>query len=371
MDSELDEVMEDFVDDVVGIYSCRRGVSLNVPKSIDWRTNILSSFDNRRFNQMLRVSRSQFVHLVNLIKGDEVFATASVHRQIAVDLQLAIVLFRLGSSGSSASVRKICTVFGVSDGGILANITERVFKAILRLMPRYIYWPDAAERQQIVERTFEELPHCVGYIDGSEIKLFEKPAKNHETYFSRQRIYSVKLQVICDHKLRIRDAVVGSPGSYHDSKVFKNCSIGKHTERYFSGEEWIAGDSAYPQSTYVVTPFRSNSRIMEVDRQLRFNKRHSQYRVRVENCFGVLKGKFCSLKEIRIRLKNKKSQYFLCNWILVCCILHNILLKDTDAENFDEETEENSAGLTEAETSGAHCVASESKRKFLYDLMFK
>ncbi|KAM8701710.1 hypothetical protein ACLKA7_004887 [Drosophila subpalustris] len=124
-----------------------------------------------------------------------------------------------------------------------------------------------AERQQIVERTFEELPHCVGYIDGSEIKLFEKPVKNHETYFSRQRIYSVKLQVICDHKLRIRDAVVGSPGSYHDSKVFKNCSIGKHTERYFSGEEWIAGDSAYPQSTYVVTPFRSNSRIMEVEGQ--------------------------------------------------------------------------------------------------------
>ena len=55
-------------------------------------------------------------------------------------------------------------------------------------MPRYIYWPDGAERQQIVERTFEELPHCVGYIDGSEIKLFEKSAKNRETYFSRQNL---------------------------------------------------------------------------------------------------------------------------------------------------------------------------------------
>ncbi|KAM8708503.1 hypothetical protein ACLKA7_015588 [Drosophila subpalustris] len=115
VDSELDEVMEDFVDDVSGIYFGRRRVSLNVPKSIDWRTNILSSIDNRRFNQMLRVSRSQFVHLVNSIKGDE---------EIAVDLELAIVLFRLGSSESSAAVRNMCTIFGISDGGTLANITE-------------------------------------------------------------------------------------------------------------------------------------------------------------------------------------------------------------------------------------------------------
>ncbi|KAL7724737.1 hypothetical protein ACLKA6_019806 [Drosophila palustris] len=93
VESELDEIMEDFVDDVVGIYSCRRGVSLNVPKSIDWRFNILSSFDNRRYNQMMRVSRSQFVLLVNLIKGDQVFATASFHRQIAVDFSLQLCCF--------------------------------------------------------------------------------------------------------------------------------------------------------------------------------------------------------------------------------------------------------------------------------------
>ncbi|KAL7726113.1 hypothetical protein ACLKA6_002583 [Drosophila palustris] len=57
---------------------------------------------------------------------------------------------------------------------------DRVFTAVLRLMPKYIQWPNVAERQQLVERTFEELPHCLGYIDGSEIKLFEKPAKCHE-----------------------------------------------------------------------------------------------------------------------------------------------------------------------------------------------
>ncbi|KAL7739311.1 hypothetical protein ACLKA6_002649 [Drosophila palustris] len=179
MDSGVDEILDDFIEDAIAIYSCRRGISIGVPKSIDWRNNILSSFGDGRFKQMLRVSKYQFANMVNLIKADEVFSTAGI-RQIPVDLQLAIVLFRLGSSGSSASVRKICTIFGIGDGGTLAKITDRVFTAILRLMPKYIQWPNVAERQQLVERTFEELPHCLGYIDGSEIKLFEKPAKCHE-----------------------------------------------------------------------------------------------------------------------------------------------------------------------------------------------
>ncbi|KAM8701657.1 hypothetical protein ACLKA7_001748 [Drosophila subpalustris] len=143
----------------------------------------------------------------------------------------------------------------IGDGGTLAKVTERVFTAILRLTPKYIRWPKVAERKQLVDQTFAELPHCLGYVDGCEIKLFEKPAKCHEVYFSRQRIYSVKLQVVCDRKLRIRNAVIGSPGSFHDSKVFKISSIGRHPEQYFAGEEWIAGDSAYPQSTFLVTPF--------------------------------------------------------------------------------------------------------------------
>ncbi|KAM8702541.1 hypothetical protein ACLKA7_005657 [Drosophila subpalustris] len=206
MDSGVDEILDDFIEDAIAIFSCRRGISIGVPKSIDWRNNILSSFGDGRFKQMLRVSKYQFANMVNLIKADEVFSTAGI-RQIPVDLQIAIVLFRLGSSGSSASVKKICTIFGIGDGGTLAKITDWVFTAILRLMPKYIQWPNVAERQQLVERTFEELPHCLGYIDGSETKLFEKPAKCHEVYFSRQRIYSVKLQVVCDYKLRIRNAI--------------------------------------------------------------------------------------------------------------------------------------------------------------------
>jgi len=89
--------------------------------------------------------------------------------QHPIDLQLAIVLFRLGSSGNSASVRKISTIYGVGDGGTLALFTERVFTAILRLSRKYIYWPKSEDRDNIVSNKF---PYCIGYIDGSDIKLF-------------------------------------------------------------------------------------------------------------------------------------------------------------------------------------------------------
>uniref|UniRef100_A0A0K8TZV7 Putative nuclease HARBI1 n=1 Tax=Bactrocera latifrons TaxID=174628 RepID=A0A0K8TZV7_BACLA len=88
----------------------------------------------------------------------------------------------------------------------------------------------------------------------------------------QQRIYSIKIQVICDHKLRILHAEVGNPGSYHDSKVFRKSHIGRNTTSLFSGEEWIAGDSAYKLTKHLITPYRSNSSLADSERQAKFNK---------------------------------------------------------------------------------------------------
>lgn len=118
------------MEDLTTIISCRRGDELHVPKSLHWRDNVICSFDDGRFLQMLRVSKIQFAHLMHLFSDDISFHTRNSHFQLPVDLQLSIVLYRLGSSGTSASVRKIATTFGVGDGGTLHKITQRVFSAI-------------------------------------------------------------------------------------------------------------------------------------------------------------------------------------------------------------------------------------------------
>lgn len=346
---------------------CRRGVVYEVPKSIHWREDVLSSMDENRFRQMLRVSREQFAHLLSLICSDKVF-TKCTGKQFPIDLQLAIVLFRLGSSGESASIAKIATFFGIGDGGTLVKITKRIFSAFLKLIQQYIFWPDSTERSEIVRETFSELPFCIGYVDGTEIKLAEAPVKNHVDYFSRCHIYALKAQIVCDYELKIRHVVTGYSGSTHDSKMLKNCSLYKEPSQFFSGQEWIAGDSAYPLSNTIITPYRSNAQHLDAIKRKQFNLQHSKFRVRVEHCFGILKGRFNSLKELRMRIHNEESQTFCNDWVLVCCILHNILIDSTDIEQFEEVSQNQSAVEEQLEESSR--TSFEMKRQMLYHLMF-
>ncbi|XP_050322655.1 uncharacterized protein LOC126754590 [Bactrocera neohumeralis] len=274
-DDAVDAVLNELADNISVIMECRRGDYSTIPKSDIWRNNILTTLDEDRFRQMLRVGRDQYNMLVDLIKNDEEFNKAHSCKQFSVELQLAITLFRLGSSGESAAFRKIATIFGVGDGETISLITKRIFRVFLRHQSKYIYWPNEVERSKIVSDTFDELPFCIGYIDGTEIKLAESPIEDHTSYFSRNHIYSIKAQIVCDYKRVIRHVVVGHPGSWHDARIYRNSSLFQQNDQYFSSQQWIAGDSAYPLSATLITPYRSNARQLDRNARIAFNLRHS------------------------------------------------------------------------------------------------
>uniref|UniRef100_A0A034WKI8 Putative nuclease HARBI1 n=1 Tax=Bactrocera dorsalis TaxID=27457 RepID=A0A034WKI8_BACDO len=334
---EEDEAIESFLISMSCLLNNRRSVHFGLPKCSSWQRNVLRNLDESRFNQMLRVRPEECERILELIKNDAVFKTSSSASELPIELQLKIVLYRLGSSGDGQSVRKVASLFGVGDGGTIKNVTQRIFKAILRLKNEFLYWPNERERLEIVSATGKEMPGCVGYIDGSEIKLAEAPVMQHEIYYSRKRQYSVKLQAICDYKLRIRQVTIGFPGSVHDAKIFSNCSLAKHPERFLSTSQWVAGDSAYPLKPYLITPFRQNSVEHRKEERDLFNAYFSKYRVRIENCFGLLKEKFGSLKELKFRMLSTSYKKECNDWIMVCCILHNMLISfDIDNENSNE-----------------------------------
>ncbi|XP_055543804.1 uncharacterized protein LOC129729319 [Wyeomyia smithii] len=176
----------------------------SVPKSRHFTANVLPNLDETRFKELIRVSWSSFKIILELIRHDGVFHTLQARKQFPVEIQLLIVLYRLGSYGEGASIAKLSAFFGIDDGGTIQIITDRVFKAILNLKSRYISWPDATERRGIVARNFHELPHCIGYVDGTEIKLAEKPVTDPEAYFSRKHMYSLKVQAVCDYQKKVR-----------------------------------------------------------------------------------------------------------------------------------------------------------------------
>lgn len=306
----------------------------SIPKS-NFFTEVIPSFGRRRFQILARMSYQNFCKVLELIQNDEVFQGKNSEKQFPVYKQLLIVLYRLGSSGEGSTVSKISFLFGIGDGGTLDKITKRVFKAVLRLKDSYLYWPTAEERSLICQETMNELPYCIGYIDGSEVKLAEKPLYDPESYFSRKHIYSLKLQAVCDKNKRIRHLVCGHPGSVHDARIFSNCELATKPDEFFSGSQWLAGDSAYKLTKTIITPYRASSRVGSLQDRNLFNYNFGKYRIRIENTFGIAKERFASLKELRIRIGDEQSLKFANAWIFVCFLLSNIIDKDDFENDFD------------------------------------
>lgn len=94
--------------------------------------------------------------------------------------------------------------------------------------------------------------------------------------------------------------------------------------------------------------------------------------MRIEHSFGVMTEKFPSLKCLPVKIKDDSSHKFACDWIRVCCILHNILLPYYDEEDLSgverinshrvEEEEQQQAGVNDDESSDA-----DAKRIALYE----
>lgn len=122
-------MFETLEDDICAVLSYRYSVkNPPVPKSCLWVSEVLPSLDDRRFQEIVRVNRAQFHHILNLIEGSKFYCGGWSSKQLPVFTQLAISLYRLGSYGDGATTSKISALFGVGDGGTIERITDRFFK---------------------------------------------------------------------------------------------------------------------------------------------------------------------------------------------------------------------------------------------------
>ena len=240
LEDESDDVLDDMYDDLTVVFLCRYSIqSSGVPKCRGFYDDVLFNLDAKRFQLYVRCSRQHFDVIYNKIKDHPVFHGKNSSKQFSVFFQLALVMYRIGSNGNAASVAKIAGFFGVGDGGTIDRITCRVFKSILSLESEYLNWPSREERVGLVQATWEEMPYCIVYTDGMEVPLEEAPIRDKESYFSRTKKYSIKLQGSCDFSLKLRHILIGYPGSVHDARIFNSCDLALSPHIYFSGEEWI------------------------------------------------------------------------------------------------------------------------------------
>lgn len=85
---------------------------------------------------------------------------------------------------------------------------------------------------------------------------------------------------------------------------------------------YLLGDSAYPNTTYLIAPYKDNGHLTR--RQRNFN---SSTRVAIEQTCGMLKGRFRILRYV-----NMYDVKIIPKIVISCCVLHNICtdLNDTD-----------------------------------------
>lgn len=299
---------------------------VSVPKSRDWSMNILPQYDEMRFRQTLRVSRDAFDFVLQSVKSHPAFHSNALNKQLPVELQLQIALFRFGRFGNAASLKDIERTFGVSEGTIV-NATRRVMDAILSLEDKYLRWYTAEESADMKQRIRQKVGfrHCLGFLDGTTIVLAEKPVKDGEIYYNRKSEYGLNCQIVSDLDARIRFFFCGYPASVHDARCIEESDFVGKSEDFFEEREYVLADSAYTLTTTIITPFKKPASLRPDNKA--FNKTLSSVRVKVEHCIGILKGRFQSLKGMRQRIAGKKSSREVVLWVKACAILHNMILE--------------------------------------------
>ncbi|KAG5879793.1 hypothetical protein JTB14_027201 [Gonioctena quinquepunctata] len=136
------------------------------------------------------------------------------------------------------------------------------------------------------------------------------------------------------------DVDVSWPGSIHDSRVFRTSDLfplGEHLCQPY----YIVADSAYPSSNWVITPFRNNGHLDPI--QVYFNTTVSKTRVKSENSFALLEGRFRRLRDYL----DRNNIQDICETVVACCTLHNICLfhGGDEIQDFMKEGRENAQNL--------------------------
>lgn len=119
---------------------------------------------------------------------------------------------------------------------------------------------------------------------------------------------------------RITAVSIGSPGSFHDSRVLRISELADKIDN-LPDEFHVIGDSAYPLKNHLLVPYRDNGNL--TNRQRVFNYKHSANRMVVENTIGIIKMKFPRIQ----------SKLMVHSWdravsiIMACMQLHNFIQK--------------------------------------------
>ena len=237
--------------------------------------------------------------------------------------QVAVGLYVLGG-GTTMSKSRV--TMNVSQGSTW-KYAWRTITLLARLLGEYVRWPAKGTTRYGDHDVFRR---CIGFLDGSNIILRDRPLNDPEAYFSRKKNYGFNLQAICDWNGKFIWVYMGHTASAHDSTAFKSTDLYRTLNSYFDPEEYILADKAYALERHIITPFKEPAS-RQADNAA-FNKQFSKARVKIEHAFGVLKARWPTLRDIPVRIgeDRERGHKRVLNWTIACVVLHNFLQQTND-----------------------------------------
>ncbi|KAG7521021.1 hypothetical protein JOB18_040751 [Solea senegalensis] len=84
---------------------------------------------------------------------------------------------------------------------------------------------------------FAGLPNVIGCIDGTQIPI-TAPTQNEGDYVNRKCFHSINVQIIRDAASLITNVEAKWPGSVHDSRIYRECSLSNRFARETESGRW-------------------------------------------------------------------------------------------------------------------------------------
>lgn len=325
-------------------YLARKAIQLQ-------KFNEFWNYNDEDFRTYVRMNHGSFEKLHHLIKSCKEYTS----RQTPVKMQMCVVLERFGSYGNGSDLGKLARKWGFSSKlkshirslfspklanwviiieGSVDRFTSRFIEAVLTYEKLFLTWPNEEERVAISKRN--DVSHgfagCVGFIDGSVIKLAYTPTWRHEDFFCHKQFSGIQNLAICDDKRRIRLFETGYMGSSHDMRLLSQSNFLETIDQKITDDQYVLGDAGFSQSDYIVAVSKKprNGELSKED--ITFNNQIARLRVRIEHAFGILKERFQSLKELRIFIQSENDLIYASSWIRACVVL-NLFLMDQQGED--------------------------------------
>lgn len=221
---------------------------------------------------------------------------------------------------------------------------------MVSIRSEYIGMPETENDLATVAADFDKngLPGCCGSMDVVHRGWDKCPSEMTPLFKGKEGFPTVAFQVIVSHRKKILHVSMGYPGARNDKQIVKVDSApkslhsGNHwlrSRKWYSKKHdgsvvqqqgyWLLVDGGYLRWPSLICPIRYDTST----KVRRLAKHLESVRKDVECCFGALKKRFKCLKV----WSELHSLGDIDNQFVVCCMLHNILLKYDGYEDEDYE----------------------------------